>query len=371
MAFLMGYNSRMSFSRTLARWFPVPKLLTPPAAGVDITDASVKWLSFKEGGKGLRILSCGTLPLPQGLVERGAVKDPRALAEVLKEVKKKSGIRFAHAALPEEDAYVFSMHVPAKSTRAQIMNMIEFELEARVPIPPSQAVYDYDTVQKRDDNGEEIAVTVFPRDLAEGYTQVFALAEIDLLSLEIEPRSIGRAIAQKGKDSTTLVVDCGYARTGVAILKSGIPIFTSTIDIGGAHLSKAVMDSLKVSEEEARVFKNEHGLVPDDPAKKPVLDALDHVAASLAEEIGRHYRFWDTRRNERGEHAMPVERVFLLGGSANLKGLPEYIAGKVHAQTERPNVWQNAFSFDEYIPPIDYRTSLQYATAIGLALRST
>ena len=68
---------------------------------------------------------------------------------------------------------------------------------------------------------------------------------------------------------------------------------------------------------------------------------------------------------------MPVEKVFLLGGSANFKGLPEYIAGKVRAQTERPNVWQNAFSFDEYIPPIDYRTSLQYATAIGLALRST
>ena len=67
---------------------------------------------------------------------------------------------------------------------------------------------------------------------------------------------------------------------------------------------------------------------------------------------------------------MPVERVYLLGGSANLKGFPEYIAGKVHAQTERPDVWRNAFSFDDYIPPIDYRTSLQYATAIGLALRS-
>lgn len=361
----------MSFSRTLARWFPVPKLLTPPAAGVDITDASVKWLSFKETTKGLRIASCGTQPLPHGVVERGGVKDPRALAEVLKEVKKKSGLSVAHAALPEEDAYVFSMRVPPKSSRSQIMNMVEFELEARVPIPPAQAVYDFDTIQTRDDASEEIAVTVFPRDLAEGYTQAFALAGIDLLSLEIEPRSIGRAISPKGKDETTLVVDCGYARTGVAILKNGIPIFTSTIDIGGAHLSKSVMDALKVSEEEARIFKNEHGLVPDDPSKKSVLDALDAVAGSLAEEIGKHYRFWDTRRNEHGERAMPVERVCLLGGSANLKGLPEYIAGKVHAQTERPNVWQNAFSFDDYIPPLDYRTSLQYATAIGLALRST
>jgi type IV pilus assembly protein PilM len=360
----------MQFSRTLARWFPVPRLLTPPAAGVDITDASVKWLSFKEGAHGVRLSSCGSQPLPVGVVERGAVKDPHALAEVLKEVKKKSGMRFAHAALPEEDAYVFSMHVPARSSRSQVMNMIEFELEARVPIPPSQAVYDFDTVLTRDDNGEEIAVSVFPKDLADGYTQAFSLAGIELLSLEIEARSIARAISQKGQDLTTLLVDCGYTRTGVAILKNGIPIFTSTIDIGGQHLSKAVMEALGINEEDARIFKNEHGLVSDDPAQKKGFDALDHVASALAEEIGRHYRFWDTRRNEHGEHAMPVERVFILGGSANLKGLPEYIAGKVHSLTERPNVWRNAFSFDDYIPPIDYRSSLQYATAIGLALRS-
>src|SRR5690606_7288721 len=118
--------------------------------------------------------------------------------------------------------------------------------------------------------------------------------------LEIEPRSIGRAIVAKDASQVVMLVDCGYARTGVAILKNGIPIFTSTIDIGGAHLSKAIMDTLKVSEEEARAFKNEHGLIPDDPAKKPVLQALDAVAGSLAEEIGKHHRFWDTRRGEHG-----------------------------------------------------------------------
>lgn len=359
----------MQFSRMLARHFPVPQLLVPPAAGIDITDASIKWLALKETSHGVRISSCGSLALPQGLVERGTIKDQKALADALREVKKKSGIRYAHAALPEEDAYVFSMHVPTGSTRSQIMNMIEFELEARVPIPPSQAVYDFDTVLFRD-GGEEIAVSVFPRDLAEGYVESFALSGIELVSLEIEARSIARAISEAGRDSTTLVVDCGFARTGVAILMNSIPIFTSTIDIGGVQFSKAVMDVMGVDEEGARVFKNEHGLVPGDTAGVKALQALQSVADALSEEIGRHYRFWDTRRSERGGHFLPVERVFLLGGSANLKGLPEYIAGKVRVQTERPNVWRNTFSFDEYIPPIDYRASLQYATAIGLALRS-
>jgi Tfp pilus assembly PilM family ATPase len=65
----------------------------------------------------------------------------------------------------------------------------------------------------------------------------------------------------------------------------------------------------------------------------------------------------------------PVERVFLVGGGANLRGLTDFIAGKVHVRTERPNVWRNVASFEDSIPPIDRRTSLQYVTVVGLALR--
>ena len=134
-------------------------------------------------------------------------------------------------------------------------------------------------------------------------------------------------------------------------------------------MSRAVMETLNVSEDEATQFKNEHGLVPDDPAKQATFEAIDKVASQLADEIARHYRFWDTRRAESGEHLGQVERVFLVGGSVNLKGFPEYIAGRVRAYTERPNIWRNVASFDDLIPPIEYRKSFQYATTVGLALR--
>jgi type IV pilus assembly protein PilM len=359
----------MQLSRTLARWFPVPHVLSPRASGVDITDASIKWLTLSPTKHGLTLANYGSQPLAAGVVQTGSVRNIDALADALKEVKKKTKIAHAHAALPEEGAYVFSMHVNPGSTRAQIMSMIEFELEGRVPIPPKQAVYDFDFVGARGEHGEEIAVTVFPRELAEGYASAFSRAGIELVSLEIEARSIGRAVSAHG-DPITLLVDCGKGRTGIAILKNGIPIFTSTIEVGGEQMSRAVMETLSVSEDEAMQFKNEHGLVPDDPAQQKAFEALDKVASQLADEIARHYRFWDTRRAESGERILPVERVFLVGGTVNLKGFPEYIAGRVHVYTERPNIWRNVANFDDYIPPIEYRNSFQYATAIGLALRA-
>lgn len=360
----------MQFTRTLARWFPVPRLLTPCGTGVDVSDSSVKWLSLAQGNSGTRIAAYGSERIPDGVVVTGVVRDPKALANVLSGIKKEAGLSCAHAALPEEAAYVFSMHVPEGSARKEIMNMIEFELENRVPIPHGQAVYDYDTVEMHTEHGEEIAVTVFPRELAEGYAEAFALSGIELSSLEIEARSIARAVSGKASDPVTLLVDCGRARTGVAILKRGIPIFTSTVDIGGDHLTHAAMEALSLqTEEEAELFKNEHGLLPDEASKKGY-EALEKVAAQLAGEIARHYRFWDTRRAEGNTRTPPVERVYILGGSANLRGLPEYIAGKVQVRAERPNVWLNVASFDEYIPEIDYRSSFQYATTIGLALRA-
>lgn len=357
----------MQFTRTLARWFPVPHALSPHASGLDITDASIKWLTLHPAQRGYSIADYGSLSLSPGIVQLGAVRNTDALAEALKEVRKKTKITYAHAALPEEGAYVFDMRVPRGSTRAQIMNMIEFELEGRVPIPPKQAVYDFDLVGVGPE-GDEIAVTVFPRELADGYAAAFDKSGIQLLSLEIEARSIARAVSAPG-DPITLLVDCGKGRTGVAILKRGIPIFTSTIELGGEAMSRAVMDTLKVTEEEAVEFKNEHGLVLDDPSKKETVQAIDKVASQLADEIARHYRFWDTRRAESREPMAQVERVYLVGGSVNLKGFPEYVAGRVHAYTDRPNIWRNVASFDDFIPPIEFRTSYQYATTVGLALR--
>ncbi len=359
-------------SRIFSRWFPRPHVLLPPAAGIDISDASIKWIVFGEGSLGKEVRSWGHESLPAGILVSGVVKDAEALAQILGSIKAKAGIECAHAALPEESAYVFSMHVPEGSSREQALSMIEFELEDRVPIAPSVAVYDFDKIMRHDDGaGDEIGVTVFPRELAESYAAVFSAANIELFSLEVEARSIARAVAGTASDEPiTLVVDFGEMRTGLSVLKRGIPIFTSTVAVGGGSIDRALAEKLSLPPEEANTFKNEEGLLAKDAKRSAGLEAITGTAAALGDEVARHFHYWDTRRNQEGDRITPLERVFLLGGSANLKGLGDYLAARVQVEVVRPSVWRNACSFDDYIPPIDRRASLQFATAIGLALRS-
>lgn len=355
----------------LSRMFPAPKLLLPRAGGIDISDASIKWIVLSDAPRGKqKVEAWGQESLPEGVVSSGVIKDEARLTEALRAVRQKMPhVAGVHAALPEEPAFVFGMAVPAGASRREIFDLIGFEFEQRVPIQPIAAVYDFDLIPQQEGEPREIGVSVFPRELAESYGHCFSSAGFLLFSLELEPRAIARAVVSEREQHTVaLLVDFGAKRSGLSVLKCGVPIFTSTVDIGVDRIDRALSEQLHLSEEEIEPWKNEHGLVPSE-GEKSGIEALSGAASALGSEVARHFNYWDTRRNERGERVSPVTSVLLTGGGANLKGLGDYIAGRVQADVFRPNVWGNVCSFEDYIPPIDRRASLQYATAIGLALR--
>lgn len=365
--FSRGTSARQPF---IDRWFPAPSLLAPQSIGVDISDSSVKWMGLASAAEGgFTVRTHGSLPIPAGVVVEGVVHDVLALTEVLKKVRMESKTAIAHAALPEEQGYVFSMYVPDGTAREQILRLVEFEFEGRVPIPASAAVYDYDVILESTPEGTQIGVTVFPREIAEQYAAAFEAAGMTLASLEIEARSIGRAIDDAAKDAyVTLLVDFGRARTGFAVLKCGVPIFTSTVEFGNDAAAERIMEKFKISADDLERIRNDEGLAAEGE-HAPIREEFLKTATGLADEIGKYFHFWDTRRDDRGERVTPVGAVMLVGGSANMKGLVDLVASKVQARTERGDIWQHILSFDTEIPPIDRRTSLQFATAAGLSLR--
>jgi type IV pilus assembly protein PilM len=360
-----------AISRKFDGWFPIPKLLTPPSAGIDISDASIKWLALDRIGERFCVHTHGEIALESGIVVSGLVHNPPALVAALVAARTALGpISRIHAALPEEAAYVFGMQVPPKTPREQIMRMIEFEFEGRIPIPPTAAVFDYNPIATDARASGEIGVIVFPQDVSEAYAGVFTDAGFELLSLEVEATSIARAVCSTDNtEPITLLVDFGRARTGFAVIKRGTPIFTSTVEVGGEAITRTLKEKLGLSDSDAERYKNEQGVLPGEGAAAQGFKLVSGTASVLADEVARHFDYWDTRRNEHGERLTPVGKVVLVGGNANLKGLDDLIASRVHAPVEVGDVWRNVAPFDEYIPPIEKRASLQYATSIGLALR--
>jgi len=362
---------RIQPKSSFLHFFPIPRILTMSAVGIDISDSSVKFLELMDTKYGKGISKYGERLIPEGAIVKGEIKQEEKIVTVLKSLRKEYNLTFIRASLPEEKAYLFKTRVPRSAKEEQIRNAIEFKLEENVPISPKEAIFDYDIslTKKTTNHQREVSVAVYPKKTIEQYTEIFRKAGLTPLSFEVEAQAIVRSVIQSGDDGTYMIIDFGKMRTGLSIISNGLLSFTSTLDVVGDTLTAGIAEHFSVSEGEAERIKNESDFIKNKDNSELFM-ALMKTIAQLKDEIERHFRYWNTKVDKYGEKSPRIDKIILCGGSSNVVGLREYLSGSLRIRTERANVWTNAFSFDDMIPEIDYSHSLGYATAVGLALRS-
>lgn len=345
--------------------FPPPSAVAMPSAGIDISGNSIKYVSLKETPLGLRVQSFTETPLEKGIIVDGDIEKQEQVVEVLRSYRLRGGIRNAMASIPERKAYLYQTLVPKGETNFR--SIIESTLEAYVPLPPKETVFDFEPVRAVQ-AGDIVAVTAYAKRMVDAYVEVFKVAGITLRSLEVESQALARAVL-RGEDRrrAVMIIDLGKQTTRIAIADSGAVSFTASLDMGGDTLTGAIMKNFNVSEAEAEKMKSERGfLMSKDNAG--LVEALMTTVSVMKEEIARQMAGWSTSSRS-GITRLPVEKVIVCGGNANLRGLPEYLEASLRVPVVMANVWGNAFALDSYVPPMDFRESLEYATAIGLAIR--
>jgi type IV pilus assembly protein PilM len=345
-----------------------------PCVGVDISDTSLKYIEFEpssEFNTNRKIKQWGEVDIPAGIVKRGQVIDTAKLVSVLKEFKEKSKSEFIRVSLPEERAYLFETTIKKGTSPKEVRGLLEFRLEENVPIPPKDAYFDYTVLPtKTTDKNVKVSVAAYAKETIQQYYDSCVEAGLHPVSFEIEAQAVARAIVPNGFMGSTMLVDFGKTRTGIGIVHKDVLLYTSTIDIGGDILSQALRKTLgnDVPESELTKLKNTQGLVRG-VESSDIADTLISTISVIKDEIATRMQYWHTRNGSSDERR--INSILLSGGSANLKGLPAYLTETLGVDSVRANVWENSFSLQDVVPPIDRRHSYGYATAIGLALQKT
>lgn len=355
----------MSF-RTLARSvFPPPPSVVMPAAGIDISDNSIKYVFLKGSFPDFSVESFNETPLAAGVIVRGDIEKREQVVEILRSYRLRHGIRNAAASIPERKAYLYQVLIP--KAEADSRAFIESSLEAYVPLSPAETIFDFEPVRTVQ-AGNIVAVTAYAKRMVDAYTKVFTDAGIMLRSLEVESQALARAVlAEEDRKRVVMLVDLGKQTTRIAIVDSGAVSFTASVDMGGDALTGVIMKHFNISEAEAEQVKSTEGFLMS-KENAEVVEALMTTVSVMKDEIARNMSGWST--SSRGEITrLPVEKVIVCGGNANLRGLPEYLETSLRVPVSVANVWTNAFSLDTYVPPMDFQVSLGYATAVGLAIR--
>jgi len=355
--------------RFLDRFFPTPRFLEMPAVGLSISDSAISALELIKSSSGFALGRFGRRPLPQGSITGGYVNNRDAVVEELRKLKVALRLDFVNASLPEEKAYLFKTQIPHVAEK-EIRGALEFKIEENVPLPAGEAIFDYVVITEtghETNNHLDIGMTVLPKKVVDTYAELLSLADITPLSFELEAQAIARALVPEGDSGTYLVVNLGEQKTGLFIVSEGVVRFTSTVGIGGAHITEAIAKHLSVSAEEAEKVKSEHTAFKHKKHEELFLSLINALSA-LKDEIGKLSVYWSTHKEQGEAPPRKIGKILLCGRDSGLSGLSEYFSSVLQIKVEVGNVWQNAFSLRDYIPPIALDESLDYATAVGLAL---
>jgi Tfp pilus assembly PilM family ATPase len=310
------------FTKQFFKLFPPPKFLDIVYSGLDISDDAIHCIEYSKGSNGFVVHKFGVRKLEPGIVVAGFIKKEQELISTLASLVQELKIHTVKASLPEERMYLFKTEVPNVS-ESQIRQNIEFKLEENVPLSPADALFFFELIPGiKNDDKLHASVSVAPRDLVESYLNVLRSAGLEVISFEIQPKSIAHAILPSDCHETQIIVYGMNNKYGIYVVSSGVVCFTSTIDTTGQ---------------------------------------LDNI---LQLELKKVYQYWNEHEPEK-----EIKKIKLTGKGSIQIFNDSKISPDPRVSVEVGNVWSNAFSNDNYIPPISFEDSQEYVVAAGLALQ--
>lgn len=348
----------------LSKLFPTPSFVTIPTAGLDFSDATMRFVYLEVNMDGLIPKKFAEEAIPEGCMKGGRIIDIDKFIDFLKDVHKKHNLKYVRVSIPESQVYSFTLSLDISAV-SDIRAAIDFLIEDNIPLKAIETVFDYHILSVTD---KEIIVQVvaLPETVATNYFNAFFSAGIIPVSFELEGQAISRAVLSPDDLGSCMIVDFGANRTGITVVTNRTAIVTATLDFGGKILTQVLAKELGIPIEEAEILKRKQGLSPTGE-HKGVFPILSNGISALSDEINRRYVYWNEKKNQSGGFPA-IETVYLCGGHSNLLGLADYLSTNLKLKVVQVNPWGNCFSLDDVIPSINQEASMSYVTAVGLAL---
>jgi type IV pilus assembly protein PilM len=255
-------------------------------------------------------------------------------------------------------------------------------MEKHLSYPIEEAVFDYQVLSRAqtDDGGikANCLVAAVPLDIVNALVDVIRKTHLEPVFIEVEPFAELRLVdyvAYKRPDldaKTIVMVNIGSTLTSINVADQAMIRLTRMIPFGGARISQAIASVLGINTERAEELKRES--VNVDPnahleagteAERATSAAL-RIIDELVLEIHRSLNYYTTRfESDRPLH------LILAGGTANLKGIADYIELSTGFTVEINRLLLDVAKYDPKMFSESYLSAMapMFSVATGLSLR--
>ncbi len=320
------------------------------SVGIDISDQTIEVAEILSGFR-KKITSLGQRKLPTGLVERGRIKDVKALTKELdacfKQAKPKPiNYRRAVFSLPESQVYTHDF-ILKEANKKKWEDLIKQEALANFPIPENDLVYAY-TILTHNKQGATVLLAASSYQVINEWRAFFRQAKIRVDYFAVEALAIFRGLFVGGVKEPVAIIDLGAYTTLISIFdKHGLE-FTYSVNTAGNRLNSEIAKALNIGQDQAEKMKIKLGLTdPDSQVFNVILKTLEKITRGIDVSV-------DYYQNKSGQQ---IKKAVLIGGTSRLKGLLEYFQSNLEYEVQLGS--SKLFK--------THKLDLGYIEAIGLA----
>ena len=243
----------------------------------------------------------------------------------------------------------------------RLAQAVPFEVENDLPFDIDDFVVAWELISS-DRSHAEVVATLAKRDAVSKVIGTLREAGCDPRTLEAEGLVLGNLATIFDLPGTRLLADFGHRKLTCCLLHEGRAIAARSFPIAGQALTEAIGKDRGFDSDDAERAKCEEGIFRSGLEATPqVSSVLQRICHELLRTVGAFEPTLVAAGTSR------IEEITLLGGSAQIDRIDEYLAQNVSIPTKRLGlpIEELGESFVAGGPP------LLYAPAIALALRGT
>lgn len=337
--------------------------------GIDLGSTALKVAGLRRTLKGWKVVAAARRRLPRTAPGEHKTAWLRLLHEALGASK---GGRPGVVGISGRDLNMQVQFQPAMQARNYRV-MMGYELEQRRG-ESGDLYIDYCTLREPD--------AFFPQYLAligiakggivDDRVEALSRAGVDVR--DAVPNSFGLYAAYKGayeqEDGTILLLDLGSDNMDIAFVRGGRLIFARNVSSGARLFDNQVAGATGGSPEDAEAVKVARGnLGPaaseseeEDEIRGPVRSAAGQLAGTITSSINH-------AKVQLNDRELSIDKVYLSGGGARLRGLPEYLSAALKLPVELLDPFRNmdTGALDPAVAQEFRSLPTDMAVAVGLA----
>ncbi|MCG3195767.1 MAG: type IV pilus assembly protein PilM [Candidatus Omnitrophica bacterium] len=378
-----------------------------PAIGLDIGHSSVKGLELKGSVNELVVDRFGSAPIRAGM---DSPSRKEAVVQAVRELYSQVGFSTKHVvtAVSGESVIVRVIRLPYFSEKEsqELHFAVQSEAQDFIPFDMADVAFDYQRLGVVDAGAEgkalEVLIVAAQKEMVAWHSDVVRAAGLDPRVVDIGSFALVNAVhhgARMTPHEPIALVDIGSAVTNIAIMKEDTTRFTRDLSTAGATITRAIMSELGLDERAAEAAKLDHGIgygmeegsgegeemftlsqsnLPDmmeqmkiSSAGEGAVEGVDQRVNAICEqflgeivsEIKRCLLFYENQLD-----GQAVEKVYLTGGTVQMKNADQYIQNLLDTPTEVIDPFAGIGGAIASLDPL--ARGAMYTTSLGLAMRS-